>query len=106
MKIRLVLASLVAATFALGGCIAAPVVPPIGMVYTDFDAPLGGGPRDIGSKTGTSSVTAILGLFSTGDASVTAAAQAGGIRTVKGVDYQFTNVLGVYQRYTTVVTGD
>ena len=60
MKVRLVLASLVAATLVLGGCIAAPVVPPVGMVYTDFDAPLGAGPREAGSKTGRSSVTAIL----------------------------------------------
>ena len=81
MKIRLVLASLVAATLVLGGCIAAPVIPPVGMIYSDFDAPLGGGPRDSGSKTGRSSVTAILMLFSTGDGSVAAAARAGGTRT-------------------------
>jgi hypothetical protein len=106
MELRFVLASLVAATLVLGGCIGAPVVPPVGMVYSDFDAPLGAGPRDSGSKTGMSSVTAILGIISTGDGSVDAAARDGGISTVKGVDYHFTNVLGVYQRYTTVVHGD
>ena len=87
------------------GCIAAPVVPPIGLLYTDLDAPLA--PRgDVGSRRGTSHVTSILFLVSTGDGSVRAAAQNGGIRDVKLVDYEYTNVLGVYQRYTTVVYGD
>ena len=82
------------------------MVPPVGMVYSDFDAPLGAGPRDSGSKTGMSSVTAILGIISTGDGSVRAAATNGGIRNVKHVDYEFYNILGIYQRYTTVVYGD
>lgn len=87
------------------GCIAAPVVPPIGLVYTELDAPLA--PRgEVGSRRGTSTVTSILFLVSTGDGSVRAAAQNGGIREVKLVDYEYTNVLGVYQRYTTVVYGD
>jgi len=87
------------------GCIAAPVVPPIGLVYTDLDAPLA--PRgDVGSKRGTSTVTSILFLVSTGDGSVRAAARNGGIREVKLVDYEYKNVLGVFQRYTTVVYGD
>src|SRR5262245_24587119 len=87
------------------GCIAAPVVPPIGLVYTDLDAPLA--PRgDVGSKRGTSTVTSILFLVSTGDGSVRAAAKNGGIREVKLVDYEYKNVLGVFQRYTTVVYGD
>lgn len=106
MKIRFALVSLVAAALMLGGCIAAPVVPPVGIIYTNMEAPIGGGPRESGSKTGRSSVTAILGLISTGDGSVAAAARAGGIRTVKGVDYEFSNVLFIYQRYTTVVHGD
>jgi hypothetical protein len=87
------------------GCIAAPVVPPIGLAYTELDAPLA--PRgEVGSKRGTSTVTAILFLVSTGDGSVRAAARNGGISDVKLVDYEYRNVLGVYQRYTTVVYGD
>ena len=87
------------------GCIAAPVVPPIGLVYTDLDAPLA--PRgEVGSRRGTSTVTAFLFLVSTGDGSVRAAAKNGGIRDVKLVDYEYKNVLGVFQRYTTVVYGD
>jgi hypothetical protein len=90
----------------VGGCVAAPVVPPLGMVYTEFDAPLSLGGGEVGSKRGESSVTAIFGLVSTGDASVKAAARAGGISQVKRVDYEFYNFLGVYQRFTTVAHGD
>ena len=87
------------------GCIAAPVVPPLGMIYTDVHAPLA--PRgDVGTRRGSSQVTSILGLISIGDASVKAAAANGNIREVKLVDYEYKNVLGVFQRYTTVVYGD
>ena len=87
------------------GCIGAPVVPPLGLVYTQIGAPLSlkGQP---GGKRGESEVVAILGLVSTGDASVRAAAKNGGITNVTHVDYEFQNVLGVYQRYTTVVYGN
>jgi hypothetical protein len=90
------------------GCIGAPVVPPTGLIYTDMDAPLslGGGGRDVGSKRGESSVTAILGLFSTGDGSVKKAAANGRITQIKHVDYNFRNIIGIYQEYTTVVYGD
>jgi len=87
------------------GCIAAPVVPPLGMIYTDVHAPLA--PRgDVGTRRGSSQVTSILGLISIGDASVKAAAANGNIREVKLVDYEYTNVLLIFQRYTTVVYGD
>ncbi|UCE84816.1 MAG: TRL-like family protein [Deltaproteobacteria bacterium] len=93
-------------TLGVGGCVAAPVVPPLGMVYSDFDAPLGLGGGEVGSRRGESSVVAVLGLVSTGDASVRGAARAGGITEVKRVDYEFYNFLGLYQRFTTVVYGD
>ncbi|MDJ0866633.1 MAG: TRL-like family protein [Myxococcota bacterium] len=88
------------------GCIAAPVVPPLGLIYTNIEAPInptGGNPS---GRRGESSVVAILALFSTGDGSVRAAAQNGGITNVEHIDYEFYNVLGIYQRYTTVVYGN
>ena len=87
------------------GCMGAPIVPPLGIVYTNIDAPISLR-GDFGSKRGEASVTAYLALFSTGDASVRAAARNGGISNVKHVDYEFRNVIGIYQRYTTVVFGD
>jgi len=87
------------------GCIAAPVVPPLGMIYTKIDAPLA--PRgDVGSKRGSADVTSFFGLVSIGDGSVKAAAANGGIREVKLVDYEYTNYLLIFQRYTTIAYGD
>ena len=63
MKVRIVLASLVGAVLMLSGCVAAPVIPPMGMLYSNFEAPLGGGPRESGSKTGRSSVTSYRSNF-------------------------------------------
>lgn len=102
-------ASLVASfILAIGamGCIGAPVVPPLGVIYTDLNAPLTLGGGDFGNKRGESSVECILGLFSTGDGSVHAAAKNGGISQVKRVDYEFFNMIGLYQRYTTVAYGN
>jgi hypothetical protein len=94
-----------ALVLSLGGCVAAPVVPPLGIIYTNVQAPLA--PKgDVGSKRGTAHVKSYLGLFSIGDGSVRAAAANGNITEVKLVDYEFKNVLGVYQRYTTVAYGD
>lgn len=94
-----------AVAFGAMGCIGAPIVPPLGLIYTDIDAPLTLAGK-AGSRRGEASVTSILGLVSTGDGSVKAAAAAGGIKQVVRVDYEFYNVLGVYQRYTTVAYGD
>ena len=69
---------------ALLGCTGAPIVPPLGIVYTNIDAPISLR-GDFGGKRGEASVTAYLGLFSTGDASVRAAARNGGISDVKHV---------------------
>src|SRR5262245_52096954 len=90
---------------SMAGCLAAPVVPPMGVLYTGFQAPLA--PKgEVGSKRGTASVTAFLGLISVGDGSVKQAAANGGIKEVKLVDYEFTNVIGIYQKYTTIAYGD
>lgn len=90
------------------GCVLAPVVPPPALLYSDFEAPLDvdqeGGP--LGAREGRASVTAILGLVSWGDASIAAAAEEGGIGIVRHADYAYRNILGIYQRYTTIVRGD
>ena len=60
----------------------------------------------IGTKRGEACATSILGLVTTGDASAAAAARAAGIQTIGAVDQDYTNVLGLYAKYCTVVTGD
>jgi hypothetical protein len=60
----------------------------------------------LGAKVGESSTQNVLGVVSWGDASTRAAAQAGGITTIRSADYEFYTVLGIYSKYTTIVHGD
>lgn len=57
-------------------------------------------------KTGEACAKSILGLVTTGDASVPAAARQGGITKIASVDNKFNQVLGLYATYCVVVTGD
>ncbi|MDD3987612.1 MAG: TRL domain-containing protein, partial [Candidatus Omnitrophica bacterium] len=54
----------------------------------------------------TAKSTSILGLVATGDSSIKTAASNGGIKTIKYVDYDAKNILGIYGEYTTTVYGD
>lgn len=48
----------------------------------------------------------MLGLVATGDASIEAAAKAGGITKIHHVDFENFSILGIYATFTTVVYGD
>jgi hypothetical protein len=48
----------------------------------------------------------LLGLFAFGDASIDSAKRAAGITSVVSVDFQSTNVLGLYSTFCTVVRGN
>ncbi|MFA7256906.1 MAG: TRL-like family protein [Kiritimatiellales bacterium] len=94
--------------FSLTGCLVAPFVPPSGMAYSQFDAPLDVDFQNTdlsGMKKGTSETMSILGLVATGDASAQAAAKNGGITKIVHADYEYFNVLGVVQRTTVIVYG-
>jgi len=59
------------------------------------------------SKTGEAQCSAVLGLISTGDCSVQAAMNNGGIKKVHHIDYRHTCFLGgVFWGYTTIVYGE
>lgn len=89
---------------ALSGC-ATPY--PYGAFYTEIKSPIAAGEGNLSySKVGTAKSTSILGLVATGDASIKAAAQNGGITRIKYVDYDAKNILGIYGEYTTTVYGD
>jgi hypothetical protein len=92
----------------LTGCYSAPVIPPVGYIYSDYKAPLDADydKTEVGMKSGSAESISILGLFATGDCSAKTAADNGGIHTIQGADYTFFNVLGVYQRFNTVVYGE
>jgi len=90
------------------GCIVAPFVPPSGMVFTQFAAPLDVDFENTdmaGIKKGTSDTISILGLFAFGDASSKAAAENGQISKIVHADYKYLNVLGIYQKTTVIVYG-
>lgn len=76
-----------------------------GSIYTDVKGPLMLGDGGVGSKTGTAKATGIL-FFATGDASIEAAQQQGGIKKVSHVDYKTTNILGLYSVFETTVYGN
>jgi len=88
----------------------APVVPPLGAVYTRVEAPLDLNSQNgkvIGEKRGEASSVAILGLFAFGDAGIRTACKNGGLEKVTHVDYRYTNVLlGIFCKYTTIVYGE
>jgi hypothetical protein len=104
----LIITGLAVTALTLSGCYRAPVVPPLGGAYTNISAPLSTSTSgsDMGSKRGRAESVSLLGLVAYGDCSVGRAAQRGGISQVKHVDYEFFNLLGIYQRFTTVAHGD
>jgi hypothetical protein len=60
----------------------------------------------LGSKSGEGCVTSILGIVTTGNASVTETARKANINRVTHIDYRFENILGLYAKYCAVVYGD
>lgn len=97
----------------------APVIPPVGFLYSDFKAPLTAGQTDFGSKKGVATshqiglppipvggLIAGLDLIGWGDASDKAAAKNGGITNVAHIDYRMEVILFFYRRFTTEVYGN
>jgi hypothetical protein len=87
-----------------GGCAFAPgaVIAPITL---DMRGPVSAGPAATSPKVGRAEAWGIL-VFATGDASIQAAANNGGIKRIHHVDNETLNILGVYARYTTIVYGE
>jgi len=80
---------------------------PLGSFYTEIKSPAAAASGPVTySKVGTASSTSILAIVATGDASIKTAAANGGIKTIKYVDYDAINYLGIYGKYTTTVYGD
>jgi len=85
------------------GC--AGVTPMTGTLYVDMKGPVAVGSATSAAKMGTSKATAIIGIV-TGDASIEAAMQNGGITKVHHVDSKVKSILGIYAEYETVVYGE
>lgn len=87
------------------GCAAYSVAPVTGFIYTDVQGPLSATNHDSNSKVGMATCTSILGLVATGDASIEAAMQNGGITQIHHVDFKSKSILGIYAEFTTIVYG-
>lgn len=97
------------AIIGLSGCGTywAPVMPPMGSVFESTKAPLDTNVEktELGTKTGESGAVSILTLFAFGDCSIHAAARNGNIEEITHADYSYTNILGIYQNFTTIAYG-
>ena len=76
-----------------------------GFLYASADTPVHATENNIGKKKGEACATSILGLVTTGDASIRAAADAGGIKQISAVDASIKNILGIVATYCTKVSG-
>ena len=98
------------------GCVGckAPVVPPRGWLYTNYQAPLEVNfhGSDFGSKTGSSKTQYLFVPWpiavdiAWGDAAIRKAASDAHITTVKGADYEFMQIMGLYAEFTVHAYGD
>ena len=88
----------------LAGCAIGhgPVVAPL---MLGVQGPVSAGSAAGSSKVGRATVTGIV-MFSSGDASISAAMRNGGITRIHHVDHETSNFFGVYSTYTTIVYGE
>ncbi len=95
--------------------IAAPVVPPTGIIYTQYTAPLMTdfeNSEAAGSRKGSASAKYLmipiiqnLISFTWGDASIDAASRDGNLSKVTSADYEFFSILGIYAELTVTTYG-
>jgi TRL-like protein family len=96
--------TLLCGALLLTGCVLGhgPVVAPI---TVNMKGPVSAGPAPTSPKIGRAEAWGIL-VFSTGDASISAAMQAGGITRIHHVDQETQNILWIWAKYTTIVYGE
>lgn len=91
----------------VSGCAATARSPVTGGLYTEVDAPLTATSNVAEGEleVGKASATSVLGLVATGDASIQAAMENGGVTEIYYVDYNTRSILGLYAEYTVTVYG-
>jgi hypothetical protein len=86
------------ASFLVSGCVYSNIQRPL---TTEFNK------TELGTKTGQSNAYSVLWLVAWGDAGTKAAAEKGDIKVIRYADSkQFSILLGLYFKGTTVVYGD
>ena len=92
--------------FGVAGCLSAPFQPPSGVVSVTT-APLSTeGNWDVGTKRGEASSSSVLGLYASGDCSIATAARNGGLKKIYHTDYEYLNVIGIWQKATVIAYGE
>lgn len=76
-----------------------------GAIYTDVSGPILATSNAGASKKGQAESTGII-CFATGDSSIKAAMENGGITKISHVDYHTTSVLGLYAKTIVTVYGE
>lgn len=102
LRNALLLVALVSFGFMAMGC-QGVYSPALGSLWVDVQGPIDAGDR-VGSKEGRACAQSILGVFATGDASIKAAAAAGGISKIDSVDHHSTWKV-VMGQFCTIVRG-
>ena len=87
----------------LSGCISVST-PAIGLLMTEVTWD-GMSTGTVGSKEGKACAQSVLGLVARGDASIKAAASAGGITKISSIDHYTKSMLGIIGEYCTIVRG-
>jgi len=110
---RLVVTTVLAALCVtmMTGCATFTALNAGGSLYQDTRAPMSavsywGPSTNSVAKKGEASYMSILGLVSTGDASLKEAMESGGITKVHHIDQQVTNILGIIATYKIIVYGE
>ena len=89
----------------LTGCLIRGPYPQGGLIYHSVKGPNHAELGPAGTKTAQTCATDLLGLYAWGDASIATAKKEAKISAVTAVDYDSFNVLGVYVKTCTIVSG-
>ncbi len=77
----------------------------VAMLYADNVTPVLASSSGMNAKKGEACSSSILGLVTTGEASIRAAADAGGVKNISAVDQSYKNILGIFATYCVIVSG-
>lgn len=103
MKKLITMTGVAGLAVVLVGC-ASPY--PVGGLFTNVTFPVAATGEGASPKTGEANCTSYLSLVSTGDCSIEAAKQSGGISKVAHVDWHAHNILGIIGHYKVIVHGE
>ena len=106
---KLGLVSVILASAGLFACGATPIKgKPFGggSLYSDVQFNTWATDNPVGAKQGEACATGILSIISTGDSSAITAAKKAGITKIGSIDGMHSNILGIFTKYCTIVTGE